>query len=212
MDGTQMEKVTVDMEADAEAEEEWTFEFAVNEAKIPHGETGTCFVCFARPDGSYSSGTFTQTLKFLSKEMLGDGEVASRGQRDECELDELEMSESDFMLPGPSYGLPEFKQEWEQLGADKEVVKRYALGLASIQAAVDAVLALVNMRPCENTHKVPEGAPSHGIQLSGLFFTNVAVFVRAGFRLNANGQGVTLAIAVRSNDPRVSTLIASAVR
>jgi len=210
MEGTQLEKVTVDMELD-DSNEDWSFAFLVSEAKIPHGQSGTVFVCFNRPEMSFGSGTFAQSLKFISKQ-VEDGQAVGKGSRDECELDEMEMSENDFMLPGPAFGLPEFKVEWEQLGAEKEVVKRYALGLPTVQETVNAVLKLLNMRPCENTHQVPEGASSHGIQLTGVYFGNVAVFCRAGFRLNANGQGVTLAIAVRSLQPQVSSIIANAVR
>ena len=45
------------------------------------------------------SGTFAQTLKFITRD-TEEGEPIGRGQRDECELDELDMSESDFMLLG----------------------------------------------------------------------------------------------------------------
>jgi coatomer protein complex subunit gamma len=211
MEGTLLENATVDMELDEE-NEDWMFEFAVSEPKIMHGESGTAFVCFSRPEDSYTSGSFESTLRFVSKEVYGDGEIEERGARDECELDEIEMAECDFMNKGPSVGLPEFKQQWETLTNAAEVQKRYALGLSSVQAAVDAVLSLVNMRPCENTHIVPEGASTHGIQLTGTFFGNHSVFCRAGFRLNANGHGVTLAIAVRCSNSDVATLIANAVR
>ena len=43
------------MEIDEE-NEDWDFDFAVNEQKIPFGEIGRVFVCFQRPQDSYNSG------------------------------------------------------------------------------------------------------------------------------------------------------------
>lgn len=211
MEDTQMESITVDLELEDE-HDDWEVEFVVPHPELKFEEQGTVFVCLSRPKSSYSSGSIIQTLKFDTKDVYSGGEVEPFGQVEEIELDELEITECNFMNQGPSLGLPEFKQLWEKSGNTGEVVKRYALGLSSLQAAVDAVLALMGLRACENTHQVPDNASQHGIQLSGVYFGGTTVLCRAGFLLNPNGKGVTLKIAVRSADRRISSLIANAVR
>lgn len=211
MEETQIEEVTVELDLD-EDHDDWEVEFVVPAAEIKFEESGTVFVCLRRPEGSFASGSIMQTLFFTTKDVYSGGEVEAVGQQDECELDEIEISECAFMQVGPNFGLPEFKQCWEKLGNNGEVVKRYALGLNSLQEAVDAVCTLIGMRACENTNKVPESAPSHGIQLSGLYYGGITVLCRAGFLLNPTGEGVTLKIAVRSADRNISSLIAMAVR
>jgi len=211
MEDTQMDNLTVEVEVDDE-HEDWEVEFVVNYPQVGFEESGIVYVCLSRPEDSYQSGGIINTLRFESKDVYAGGEVEPVGQQDECELDEVEISECNFMNAGPAFGLPEFKQNWEQLTKEGEAVKRYALGLSSLQAAVDAVMSLIGMRSCENTHVVPEGAPSHGIQLSGLYYGGITVLCRAGFLRNQGGDGVTLKIAVRSSDRSISTIIANAVR
>lgn len=64
--------------------------------------------------------------------------------------------------PAQNIGLIEFKKQWEALGQTVEVVKKYSLGLNSIQEAVDAVCGLLGMTACENSGKVADNAQTHG--------------------------------------------------
>lgn len=100
---------------------------------------------------------------------------------------------------------------WEGLGDGNEVVKKYSLGLDSLQAAVNAVTDLLGMAPSEGSASVPDGARSHAVNLSGVFFPGVQVLARAGFMLDAK-HGVTLKIAVRSKEPTINTLLTNAIR
>ena len=52
-------------------------------------------------------------------------------------------------------GLVEFKRRWETEGNTNEQVKKYSLGMDNLQAAVDVVLELLGMAPCENSGQVP---------------------------------------------------------
>jgi hypothetical protein len=100
---------------------------------------------------------------------------------------------------------------WEGLGEGQEVVKKYSLGLESLQAAVNAVAELLGMQTSENSGVVPDGARSHAVNLTGVFFGDVPVLARAGFMLDAK-HGVTLKIAVRSANPQVNNMLTNAIR
>jgi len=108
-------------------------------------------------------------------------------------------------------GLVQFRSMWESLGEGTEVAKKYSLGLESLQAAVDAVTELLGMQPSENSGTVPEGARSHAVNLTGVFFGDLPVLARTGFLLDAK-HSVTFKIAVRSNNPAINTMLANAIR
>jgi hypothetical protein len=108
-------------------------------------------------------------------------------------------------------GLVQFRSLWESLGDSSEVVKKYSLGLESLQAAVNAVTDLLGMQSSESSGTVPEGARSHAVNLSGVFFGDLTVLARAGFMLDAK-HGVTLKIAVRSPNPAVNNMLTNAIR
>lgn len=115
------------------------------------------------------------------------------------------------MKPGENIGLVEFKKQWEEQGEGNEVVKKYSLGLDSLQAAVNAVTELLGMQPCENSNQVTDGARSHAVNLTGSFFGGVNVLARAGFMLDQK-HGVTLKIAVRSSNPQLNAILTNAIR
>ena len=69
----------------------------VPEATIKYSEQGTVFVAVARPDDAFTSGSIGNTLKFEYKD-VDDGEPIGDAQADEYQLEELEVSESDFVI------------------------------------------------------------------------------------------------------------------
>lgn len=204
----QLENVTVQMEAE---NDEWEEELSIPEPVLKCGTPGTCFVVFNRPEGGFTSGAISCTLHFNVKE-VENGEVEDgKGNPDEYQLEAIEVSESDFMKPGENIGLVEFKKQWEEQGEGNEVVKKYSLGLDSLQAAVNAVTELLGMQPCENSNQVTDGARSHAVNLTGSFFGGVNVLARAGFMLDQK-HGVTLKIAVRSSNPQLNAILTNAIR
>lgn len=74
-----------------------------------------------------------------------------------------------------------------------------------------AVIDLLGMQPCEQSSSVQEGANSHAVNLTGVFFKDVKVLARAGFKLDAK-HGVTLKIVVRSPNDRVNHMLTNAIR
>ena len=210
MENQQLEQVTVEMECE---NPDWEEELSIPEPTLQYSIAGVTLVAFKRPPDGFVSGSIACTLHFKVKE-VDDGEVVDadgEGVPDEYQLEEIEVSESDFMRTGPNVGLVEFKRQWEELGEGVEIIKKYSLGLDNLQSAVTAVLDLLGMQACENSGQVAEGARSHAVNLTGQWFGGVAVLARAGFMLDAK-HGVTLKIAVRSPNQRVNQMLTNAIR
>ena len=210
MENQQLEQVTVEMDCESG---EWEEELSIPEPQLQYGLGGVCFSVFKRPPDAFVSGSISCVLHFKVKE-VDDGELVDadgEGVSDEYQLEEIEVSESDFMRAGANTGLLEFKRQWEELGEQQEIVKKYSLGLDNLQSAVSAVLDLLGMQACEGSGQVAEGARSHAVNLTGQWFGGVPVLARAGFMLDAR-HGVTLKIAVRSRDQRVNQMLTNAIR
>lgn len=207
MDDQYLENVSVEMEPD---DGSWQEELLVPESFIKYSEQGTAFVCLQRPSDSYTSGSISNTLKFEYKD-VDDGEPIGDSCEDQYNLEDLEVSEADFVIGEQGLGLVEFRKKWESLGASTEVVKKYSLGLDSLQAAVDAVCDLLGLTPCESSGMVPDDARSHAVNLAGNFLDGTSILARAGFMLGKT-QSVTLKIAVRSTNSEANELLCGAVR
>jgi len=209
LEDQQLENVTVAMTVE---NGEWSEEMVVPEAKLVSGVPGSCFVCLRRPADSFSSGSIQNELKFEVKEVdTASGDVSADGHEDSYQLEELEVTEKDFVVPSEPMGLVEFKRQWESFGGDAEQVKKYSLGLDNLQAAVDAVIGLLGMVACEDSGQVSDGKQAHAANMYGTFMGGLPVLVRAGFMLDPK-HGVTLKIAVRCQDPNVATLLSQCIR
>jgi coatomer protein complex subunit gamma len=212
MEDTQLEQVYVDMEP---SDDTFQVDFSVSESVLPFEASGTTFVVMTREDGVFSCDPIPCVLKFTTKETDDEGKVDEDddGDEDEYPLEEIELTESNFMKPSEhNMGLVEFRSIWENLGAGTEAVKKYVLGLDSIETAVNAVVELLGMRPCESGAEVAEGASSHAMFMAGVFFGGVDVLCRAGFMLDKGGKGVTLKVAIRSENEDLNALLVSAIR
>jgi len=207
----QLENVRVEMEPE---DDSWAEELSIPEPVLKAHEPGACFVVFARPENAFTSGPLSCTLHFNVKE-VDDGEVeAGSGSADEYQLEDVELVEHDFMKSPPggeNIGLVQFRSMWESMGEASEVVKKYSLGLDSLQAAVNAVIELLGMQASEQSGVVPEGARSHAVYLTGVFFGDLPVLARAGVMLSEK-HGIALKIGVRSKNPAVTSLLVNAIR
>lgn len=75
------------------------------------------------------------------------GEAEDDGVEDEYQLEDLEVVTADYML---KLGVSNFRNAWESLGPDCERVDEYGLGpRESLTEAVNAVINLLGMQPCE---------------------------------------------------------------
>lgn len=70
------------------------------------------------------------------------------------------------------------------------------------------ILQFMGMQPCERSDKVPENKLSHTLLLSGVYRGGHDVLVRAQL---VSDQGIQMKLTVRSTDPDVTQVIASAV-
>lgn len=210
MPDQQLENVSVEVSCD---DASWKEEMAIPEPVITYQsqQPGTCFSVFRRPSASFTSGALSCTLKFHVRDVESGTPIEGDTTEDEYQLEDLEVQESDFMRPNSSVGLPEFKRQWETLGDANEVLKKFSLGLDSLQAAVTAVITLLGMAPCENGGVVAKDARSHGMNLAGEFFGGIPVLCRAGFMMDPK-HGVTLKIAVRSSNAQINAMLANAIR
>lgn len=95
-------------------------EFIIPISKLVRDEPGTVYVSFRRLEGdkSFSVTTFTNVLKFTSKEIdPTSGEAEEKGYEDEYEVEDLELNGSDYVIPTFAGS---FNHVWEQLGATGE--------------------------------------------------------------------------------------------
>ncbi|CAN4112346.1 unnamed protein product [Withania somnifera] len=104
-------------------------------------------------------------------------------------------------------GVSNFRNAWESLGDDREKVDEYGLGpMESLTEAVNAVISLLGMQPCEGSEVVPSNSRSHTCLLSGVYIGNVKVLVRLSFGVGGPKE-VAMKLAVRSEDISVSDAI-----
>ncbi|XP_030523278.1 coatomer subunit gamma [Rhodamnia argentea] len=198
-----LENVTVVVDA-SEAEE--FSEVASKPLKsLPYDSPGQTFVAFEKPDGVPAVGKFSNVLKFIVKEVdPASGEAEEDGVEDEYQLEDLEVVAADYMQ---KVGVSNFRNAWEGMDPECEQVDEYGLGpRESLAEAVNAVIGLLGMQPCEGTEAVPSNSRSHTCLLSGVFIGNVKVLVRLSFGISGHNE-VAMKLAVRSEDENVSKTI-----
>ncbi|KAL8160613.1 hypothetical protein V2J09_002150 [Rumex salicifolius] len=172
---------------------------------LPYDTPGQTFVAFEKPEGVPAAGKFSNILRFIVKEVdPSTGEAEEDGVEDEYQLEDLEVVAADYMQ---KVGVSNFRNAWESLDSDGERVDEYGLGpRENLVEAVNAVVNLLGMQPCEGTEVVPANSRSHTCLLSGIFIGNVKVLVRMQFGLDSNRE-VAMKLAVRSDDETVSDAI-----
>ncbi|XWS62806.1 hypothetical protein CRYUN_Cryun06bG0042000 [Craigia yunnanensis] len=196
-------KVTVIVDA---SEAEKFAEVALKPLRsLPYDSPGQTFVAFEKPEGVPTVGKFSNMLRFIVKEVdPSTGETEDDGVEDEYQLEELEVVAADYML---KVSVSKFRNAWESIGADCERVDEYGLGPRdSLAEAVDAVINLLGMQPCEGTEVVPSNSRSHTCLLSGVYIGNVKVLVRLQFGIDGP-KDVAMKLSVRSEDEAVSDAI-----
>jgi len=134
------------------------------------------------------------------------GECDEGGYSDTYALEDVTLKLSDFMLPLVK---PNFAAAWEEMVNNAENEDTFALtSMATISKAVDSVISFLGMAPCEKSGKVPDDKTQHALFLSGIYYGQVPVLVRARFNVD---QGVNMELCVRSTSQELSLLIIQAV-
>ncbi|XP_075501702.1 coatomer subunit gamma-like [Primulina tabacum] len=172
---------------------------------LPYDIPAQTFVAFEKPEGVPAVGKFSNSLRFIVKEVdPSTGEAEDDGVEDEYQLEDFEVVDADYIL---KVGVTNFKNAWETLGPDFERVDEYGLGpRESLTEAVNAVINLLGMQPCEGTETVPSNSRSHTCLLSGVYIGNVKVLVRLSFGIDG-AKEVAMKLAVRSENETVSDAI-----
>lgn len=202
---------TVAVEGDSEC-----FEVAGDVAaeSIKYGETANAFTVITRnPDAALAPCNFECVLRFGVVQVdPKSGEDESDPFDEEYPLEELEISTSDFMA---KVSVPDFRQAWEQVGNANEVLEKFALQFKKQDDAVAAVIDFLGMQPCDGTGHIKAGEGGkkpHMLHLSGVFVGGTNVLARAQVAASGDASGVLLKIAVRSDDPNVSRMVADCIR
>ena len=101
-------------------EEELEEDFIIPATKLVTDVPGTVYVSFKKlkGDASFPISSFTNNLKFTSKEIdPTTGEPEENGYDDEYEVEDLELTGGDYVIPAFAGN---FSHIWEQVGANGE--------------------------------------------------------------------------------------------
>lgn len=116
---TVLEDVTV-ITAPSEDDESLEEDFIVPAPKLVTNEPGIVYVAFKKLGSAqhFPVTSFTNTLKFTSKEIdPSTGEPEEGGYEDEYQVEDLELTGSDYVVPAFAGS---FDHVWEQTGANGE--------------------------------------------------------------------------------------------
>ncbi|KAF8079051.1 coatomer subunit gamma [Lyophyllum atratum] len=154
------------------------------------------YVSFTKNE-PYVLASFGCTLKFKSKELdPSTGEPEEEGYEDEYQLEEVELSAPDYIVPN----YVTFGSEWDRLRSAPSATETFALSaMESIKAACDSIIEVLNMEPLGGS-EAPTSTSVHTLQLSGL--------VTGG---GGKVVGVTLELGVRAEKVEACNLVLAAV-
>ena len=115
---TVLEEVSV-VATPSEEDEDLVEDFIIPVSKLATNQPGTVYVSFKKVgDRSYPITSFTNVLKFTSKEIdPTTGEPEESGYDDEYQVEDLELIGSDYLVPAFAGN---FDHIWEQTGAHGE--------------------------------------------------------------------------------------------
>jgi coatomer protein complex subunit gamma len=125
-------------------EEELEEDFIIPAAKLATDEPGTIYVSFKKTgEGSFPVSSFTNVLKFTTKEIdPTTGEPEETGYDDEYQVEDLELTGSDYVLPAFAGN---FNHIWEQVGASGEEAEE-TLQLSGVKSIAGKLLNISVIR------------------------------------------------------------------
>lgn len=162
LDSVMLENVSV--LATPSDEEELEEVFIIEAEKLAKNEPGKVYVAFkkASGEGALPISTFSNTLKFTSKEIdPSTNEPEDTGYDDEYEVAEFDLSGSDYVVP--TYA-SNFAHLWEQVGASGEEaeetlvlssMKNIAGTLQNIHRTIPQILTIVQRQPSNSPRLCP---------------------------------------------------------
>ena len=180
---------------------------------IKYGTTSSCFTILEknpRADLESAPTLFGCELKFLVVNVHPEsGEDEGEPFDEEYPLEDLEIFTADFVSKeSPSLG--DFRRAWETIGNAHEILQKFGLAEKTIANAVTAVIDCMGMQTCDGTGQIKPGAKQHMLHLSGTFLGGVKILARCQISAASNESSV-LKIAIRSEDDKVSKLMAECI-
>ncbi|KAJ1663361.1 coatomer subunit gamma [Coemansia sp. RSA 1813] len=206
-----LEQVEVAMEPDEDIEGVLEPVVVVPVPELKYDQPGTAYVAFAHTDPeTFPSVSFACTLKFIVKECdpdTGEPEEGDEGFDDEYSLEAADLGAGDFMQA--TY-IPDSHALWESLGEDGEAIETFALAnFDSIEECITNVAELLGMCPLEGALK-PKSKAAHQAVFTGKWMGRTKAVARTRMTYQ-KGAGVTMELAVRSEDQGVSELVVAAI-
>mmetsp|Transcript_39178 Transcript_39178/g.99265 ORF Transcript_39178/g.99265 Transcript_39178/m.99265 type:complete len:142 (-) Transcript_39178:160-585(-) len=123
---------------------------------------------------------------------------------DEYQLEDIEVTSANYIKPT---SVANFRKTWEELDTSTEREDDYGLGHRdALQDAVESVIGILGMQPCEGTDAVPPNSRSHTVLLAGTVVGYQQVLVRMNFGIDSGGN-VAMKLCVRSEDEDISDAI-----
>eukprot|EP01119_Soliformovum_irregulare_P006120 TRINITY_DN1789_c0_g1_i1.p1 TRINITY_DN1789_c0_g1~~TRINITY_DN1789_c0_g1_i1.p1 ORF type:complete len:880 (+),score=318.49 TRINITY_DN1789_c0_g1_i1:276-2642(+) len=176
---------------------------------LPYDQPSNSFVLLTRPADTLALGTLANSLKFRSKEIdPSTGEPEEGGYEDEYQLENIELTTSDYVQ---KTFVPNWAEKWEELGDEFEVMETYSLSSTkNLNDAVRDVSNFLGMQPCDRTEKTQPKKSKHILLLSGNFIGDVPALARCRMKLTETA-GVQIELTVRSASDDASTALASAI-
>ncbi|CAG9940679.1 unnamed protein product [Clonostachys rosea f. rosea IK726] len=192
-------------------EDELEESFILQAERLATDEPGKVYVAFRKVngDGSLPVSTFSNILKFTSKEIdPSTNEPEEQGYDDEYEISEFDLTGSDYVIP--TFG-SNFNHLWEQVGAAGEEADETLLlsGMKSIAEATEQLAKTLSLQPVDGTD-VPVNQTTHTLKLLGKTVGGgrVVASIRMAY---SSKSGVTTKITVRSEEEGVAALVIAAV-
>jgi len=202
IENTCLENATMSIEANDEGFEESAL--VPCSAPLMYNEPGNMFVALSL-DGSQPVGSFSCQMKFLVKDVDEEtGEPDEEGYEDEYQVEDIEVNAADYVRPQP---VQNFRDAWTSMVEPFEVREQFNLDSPSLQEGVTGIIEKLALAACEGTHRVPDGAETHDLLLSGLGMSGNSVLVRSAWKF-AQGRGCLMRMVVRSADDELAASIA----
>ncbi|GAA6012131.1 hypothetical protein JCM10207_005141 [Rhodosporidiobolus poonsookiae] len=208
VDAVHLENVVVVMQP-SEDDGALVEDFIIPAASLGPNSDGVVYVSFSRGDpSSYATGNFSNTLKFLSKEVDPEsGEPEEDGYDDEYQLEELDVGAGDYIVP--SYAA--FATEWDRLRSAASAQETFALtALDSLKTACDSILDILGMEALGGTES-PASATVHTLNMSGLVAGGGGKVLARARMTFQTGQGVTMELTVRAEQEAAAQLVLNAI-
>jgi len=206
---TVLEDVTV-VTSPSEDDETLEEDFTVPCPKLTTSEPGIVYVAFKKvADDSFPITSFTNNLKFTSKEIdPTTGEPEESGYEDEYQVEDLELTGSDYVIPNFAGS---FDHIWEQTGANgEEASETFQLSnIKSITDASEQLITTLSLQPLEGTD-VPLNNSTHTLKLYGKTVSGgrVAALVKMAYSART---GVTTKVSVRAEEEGVAAAVVGSV-